>query len=235
MELINDKLLEVYKENWSEYSSRLKNVLSNDTLELKPTNPLLIQIDEEKYQDADIKVMIFGQETNNWDGDFSGDIGHSLEMYDEFFNYDKGKGYGGQFWNGFHRFLSILEEKYPNKTIDSIWNNTIKTGVSGRGMNNPPEYIYEVEKSYFNIIKKEIEILKPDIILFLSGPNYDIEIVNSLGKIEFVSISPDYCGRQISKITSDVNQNIFRTYHPGFLWRNDINSYFKTIINNINL
>ena len=232
---MNKTLEKLYKENWNKFSKKLIEILEDETKEQKPTNPLLIYVNEEKYENADIKIMIFGQETNDWEGDFQNNFNLSLETYDDFYNSNDCFGYGGQFWNGYNRFLTLLSEKYPNKSIASIWNNVIKVGNSGRNKNYPPEYIYNIEKDNFNVIKDEIKILNPDIIIFLSGPNYDTELKNSLKNISFQQLSEKYNERKLAKLNYDNRPNLYRTYHPNYLWRNDINSYFKEIIDDIQI
>lgn len=235
MNKINLNLQSVYKEKWDLFSDKLNQILKDETKEKKPTNPLLLYIDEEKYKNADIKIMIFGQETNDWEGDFQNNIETSIETYDDFFNSNDCYAYGGQFWNGFNRFLTLLKNKYDKKSISSVWNNVIKIGNSGKNKNYPPDYIYNVEKEYFNVIKEEIDILKPDIILFVSGPNYDIEIKNSLVDVDFKPLSANFSERQLAKLSYKNQPNIYRTYHPNYLWRNNIDSFFEEIINDINL
>lgn len=193
---------------------------------------MLIYVNEANYANADIKVVIFGQETNDWEGDFQNDINVSLDTYDYFFNSNDCYTYGGQFWNGFNRFLSLLKLKFPDKKISSIWNNVIKIGNSGRDKNYPPEYIYSIENEKFSVIKDEIEILKPDIILFLSGPNYDAELKNSLNDVEFLTVTENFTERNLAKVKYKNHKNMFRTYHP---WRNGIDSYFNEIIDKIEL
>lgn len=232
---MNSKLQKIYKDKWNILSSKLNEILQDDLKENKPTNPLLLFINDEKYQNADIKIMIFGQETNDWEGDFQNDINISLDTYNNFYNSNDCFRYSGQFWNGFNRFLMLLNEKYPNKKIEAIWNNVIKIGNSGRDKNYPPEYIYNIEKEYFSVISDEINILNPDIILFLSGPNYDNEIRNSLNNISFKQLSKDFTEKQLAKLEYQNYKNVYRTYHPNYLWRNNINSYFLEIIDDLKI
>lgn len=232
---MNLALKKMYLENWDNLSNELKGILNDDTKEYKPTNPLLICLDEEKYKSSDIKIMIFGQETNDWGDDFNDDPDDTLNTYNDFFNSNACYGYGGHFWNGLNRFLTLLNQKFPEKTIGSVWNNVIKVGNSGRNRNNPPEYIYNIEKTYFNVIESEIEILQPNIILFVSGPYYDAEIRNSLPDVSFGKLSDSFSERAIAKLKFKNLNNVYRTYHPNYLWRKGINNYFDEIINDINL
>ena len=70
--------------------------------------------------------------------------------------------------------------------------------------------------------------------MFFTGPNYDSIVHDNFGKLEKQALAP-FSERQISKIKLDGVDFAFRTYHPNYLWRNDIDSYFDTIINEIKL
>lgn len=71
---MNKKLLNLYRRYWPEIVSSLEgNQLSN---------PLLLYInDEEKYKNADIKIMFFGQETNTWEGELGNKSIDELLVY----------------------------------------------------------------------------------------------------------------------------------------------------------
>ncbi|WP_343665231.1 hypothetical protein [Chryseobacterium mucoviscidosis] len=232
---MNENLKKLYEDNWSIFSQKLIGIINDEGKENKPTNPLLLFVDEKKYKNADIKIMIFGQETNDWEGDFQNNPNLSLETYNDFYNSNDCFGYAGQFWNGYNRFLTLLSNKYPNKSIASVWNNVIKVGNSGRNKNYPPEYIYNIEKEYFNVISDEINILNPDAIIFFSGPNYDNEIRNSLRDISFQQLSEKFSERALAKLNYANRPNLFRTYHPNYLWRNNINDFFEEIIKDIKI
>ncbi|WP_123956632.1 hypothetical protein [Chryseobacterium mucoviscidosis] len=112
---MNENLKKLYEDNWSIFSQKLIGIINDEGKENKPTNPLLLFVDEKKYKNADIKIMIFGQETNDWEGDFQNNPNLSLETYNDFYNSNDCFGYAGQFWNGYNRFLTLLSNKYPNK------------------------------------------------------------------------------------------------------------------------
>ena len=97
---MNKKLLNLYQSKWKMLSATMQDILSDEQLDEKPTNPLLLSINEEEYQAADIKIMVYGQETNDWEGSFQNEIEKTLTYYDEFLNQGECWNYGGQFWNG---------------------------------------------------------------------------------------------------------------------------------------
>ena len=229
---MNKELSNLYHSKWQTLKTATKSILDDKSLEIKPANPLLIHIDdEEKYKNANIRLMIFGQETNSWYDDGDGEIEAIQKKYDTFFNEGKCWSYGGAFWNGVNRFLKHLHEKYPNKEIHLTWNNIVKIGKEDeKGF--PPDYIYEIEREHFNVISDELEILKPNLALFFTGPNYDGAIQDNFGKIQSMKL-PDFTERQISKLKIPGIQSAYRTYHPNYLWRNGIEKYFKTILKDL--
>jgi len=230
---MNNSLKQLYNSKWTEYYNELQKIWKGDKFVKKPTNPLLLKIDNETdFKKAEIRIMIFGQETNGW-YENSDDLESIINAYQDFFGTDYCYSYGGQFWNGVNRFRSMLQEKYPDKKIRLVWNNLVKTGKSdGRGM--PPDYIYQIERNNFEVIKEELKIVNPNVVLFLSGPNYDKIIKDNFGALKYESLAP-FSERQLSKITLDSVDFCFRTYHPNYLWRNNINTYFDRILKEINL
>ncbi len=231
---MNDQLLNLYNSKWEGLCSAMQPILADNTLEIKPTCPLLLTIDnEEEFNDAEIRLMVFGQETNSWYDEFHNNLEAIIGTYDSFFNGGECWRYGGQFWNGVSRFINLLQAKHSDKKIKIVWNNIVKIGkYNDKGF--PPDYIYEVEREHFSVIKEELEIIKPNIVLFFTGPNYDSVIHDNFGKLEKQALAP-FSERQVSKIKLDSVDFAFRTYHPNYLWRNDIDSYFDRIINEINL
>ena len=231
---MKEELLELYNSKWVELFAELKPIMDDVSEIIKPACPLLISIeDDDHYKSADIKLMIFGQETNSWH--FSGSsesVKDAQDSYDEFFNSGDCWGYGKAFWNGVKRFMTLLQNKYPEKRIQLVWNNLVKIGKQDdKGF---PEEIYEIEREKFKVITKEIEILKPNIILFLSGPHYDEIILENFGQLEYKALT-NYTERQLSKLEINNVDFAYRTYHPNFLWRNNIDEYFETILYDVSL
>jgi hypothetical protein len=238
---VKEQLFELYSSKWENYCTEIKPIIENDSYLVKPTNPLLLNPDTE-YENADIRVMIFGQETNDWEGIFNPyatsdkTINRLLDVYNGFYNLEGYKKHGGHFWNGFRLFKGILTEKYPNKKVSFLWNNIIKIGKANT-MNCPPEYIYEVERNYFSVVCEEIEILKPHIVLFLTGPNYDKYIKDRLHLSEIVQFI-QFDKKKIAKVELPNIDYGYRTYHPNYLYRQGklaIEAYFATIVNEINV
>jgi hypothetical protein len=197
-----------------------------------PTNLFCLKASDD-YMQSDVKVMIFGQETNDWEREFPHPDGlpHLLNVYDEFFNNGRCFSYGGQFWNGFSKIQDRIREEYSeeSKKIGFIWNNVIKIGRCG-SVGAPSADVLEWQKATRELTLKELEYYKPDIVIFLSGPNYDKHIVNIFEDADFSDLG-ERPQRQFAKISSSLlPAKTLRTYHPGYLWRHGFYSYLEDII-----
>jgi len=236
---MNNQLFELYSSKWDKLCTAMLPIIEKENI--KPTNPLLLYINGkeegiEDYNEADIRVMVFGQETNKWHNELlrSGafaDIQKLIDEYDYAFNTDDMFCLNTPFWKDFKKFRILLGEKYPIKTIRYVWNNIVKIGrVDIKGC--PPDYIYDVERKYFSVIKEEINIIKPNVILFLTGPNYDNKISNVFGQVTYSAFSP-LSERELAKISIPGVDVAFRTYHPNYFFRNNTEGYYDTIISEI--
>ena len=233
--MLNQQLLNLYSSYWDNYQRSLQDIINDSSFSIKPTNPYLIHVENENdWRKADIRLMVFGQETNSWFGTFENEISKTIGNYIKFVESGECWTYGKQYWNGVKRFESLLRAQFPNHSINSIYNNIVKTGKArdsngqgGKGF--PPDYIYDLELDLFPVITKEIDILKPNLILFLSGPNRDFVLDNSFKTPKKFHL-PDFTYRQLIKIDLPGVEFAFRTYHPNYLWRNNLNRYFDSII-----
>ena len=230
---INRNLQELYLSNWDNLSKKINDLKQDDDQIVEPTNPLLIYIsDEEKYLRSDLKVMVFGQETNDWEGGFSKEkMDHILKTYDDFYNSGSCYKRGGHFWNGVKRFNERLQNKFTNKSIHFVWNNVVKIGKNNE-KNIPSDQIIHIELEHFNVVQRELEILEPDLLLFFSGPNYDHQIKTKINDVKYLEID-GFKTRELAELRINNIQFSFRTYHPNYLWRNNIDKYFDGILNKI--
>ena len=179
------------------------------------THPLLLKSDKE-FEEAELKVMFFGPETNEWNGVFEEniDIDSITTVYDEFYLQKGYEKYGKPFWNFIKRLKNIQSEK----KIGYIWNNVLKIGKSDVG--TPQQGLINYTIDYFNVIPQEIEILKPNVLLFLSGHTYDEYIKKSVGNFTVVPIEGFTTNELCILKFDDINIDLaIRTYHPGYLQR----------------
>ena len=201
-----------------------------------PTNLLCLNISDE-YLSSEIKLMVFGQETNDWDGAYSGVDKFNSEVdrvnwlkgiYDDFFTSKYCYSYGGQFWNGVSKLVNSIEDR-TGKTVGLLWNNIVKIGRDG-DKGRPEDSIIDWQKPALDFIIEEIKTAQPDIVIFFTGPNYDDRLQAVFNDMQFKS-TPTRSTRELSIVTSDnLPLRSIRTYHPNFLWRNDFDGYLDDIL-----
>lgn len=84
---MNELLKNLYSSKWGKINEMLQSFNEDDPEDLEnlATHPLLIKTDDE-YAKADLKVMFFGQETNEWNGVFEeyADLESVLAVYEDF-------------------------------------------------------------------------------------------------------------------------------------------------------
>jgi hypothetical protein len=187
----------------------------------KTACPLFIKSNE-GYEKASKKLMIFGQETNGslspipYSSSIS--VDKIMKGYEDFFSGKRCYTYGGHFWDGVKLFITKLQEKCPNEKVDYIWNNIVKMGYNGEKKNFPDRFYDTIVKPKLNeLINKEIDILKPDYIVFFTGPDYDRILNDVFGTLEFKPVNDDFTERQLSTFIIPSVKKAFRTYHPRYL------------------
>lgn len=153
------------------------------------------------------KAMFFGQETKGWcDSD-------TVEgLMDGYRRFNLGENNTSPFWQYLWAmsYKLGLEGKHP-----FLWNNINKFGrADSKG--RPETAVTELENKYFNVLAEELEVTKPEVCVFFTGPNYDEDIKAKLPDVEFIPVE-GYTPRQFVRLKSKyLPQNSFRTYHPGY-------------------
>jgi hypothetical protein len=205
---INEQLEELYKNGKQNLD---KIPISNEN----PTNPLLLYVDEQCFKKT--KVMLFGQETNDWHGAYSS-IKAPLEEMNKYktFWIDKRSDYSN---------VGVLMQTFNNlqKDFDDVcflWNNIIKIGKTGKGT---PKDLIEWQKNWFDITKKEIELINPQMMIFFTGHYYDKFIKKTFGEFKQIQIE-DFDIKSICQLSFINYPQIvaYRTYHPNYLRRSGL-------------
>lgn len=213
----------------------LKNFEAREVGKRPPANPLFISIKETEFKSANIRIMFFGQETNSWGNTIKGHWENSLKLYETFFdetmNHHK---YNGSFWPSMRKFKRELTAKAPNTTIKFVWNNIYKIGNQNRNQNRPTDEIRTIENKYFDVINEEVNILKPNVLLFFTGPNYESQLKKKFGKFLEIPLSKDISKSMLGRIELSNNILAYRTYHPRHLRQKKIfDEYINLIIEDI--
>lgn len=191
----NKVLIEKYK--------KLENILELSA-------PLLVSTDTtylNNIKNSNNKILYIGQETNGW---FDNNINQELleKTYLEVLNRKNNR----DFW----RFLY-------NFSIDNcknvIWSNTLIAGKRyGIGYPNITDKLQDLSLKNLLFL---YEYFKPDITLFVSGPNNPYyEIVK--GFLTEINSKIDNYPTISNPLIFDKEKDIFWTYHPNYLNRSHL-------------
>lgn len=204
-------------------------------LAAKASPPLLL-LPHEKWRSAKLKLLVVGQETLQWkyhpdevgtcDGpilnfwDFQNAEHGVGAMWNLYRWYALGRAYpnlNSPFWRGFRALSAAI-----NGCEDSaLWTNVFKVNVFGSVMENcRAAEIKALRRVQTGLLRQEIALLKPDIVVFFSGPRYDATIHGDFPDME---ISP-FCRRLPKKAVGVIRAaglpiRTIRTYHPEYLQR----------------
>lgn len=209
---INSKLLELYAPRWA---SLIEN--GHKIQDPIPTNPMLLCFDEVKFSQADKRIMICGQEPWGW-GEFGSPIEHCTAEYKSFFI--DGNFYDGYrrsaFWKAFRFFEEQFARIFEGQKIQFIWQNLAKIGRND-GETGVTEEIRSLERAYFPVVRDEIKLLQPDIVIFLTGPDRDHDIKFHFPDADFQQAGNEPNLRRRALVSADALPSAtLRLYHPSY-------------------
>lgn len=182
----------------------------------------------ETYFRSEKRIMIVGQETRGWSGykpDWS--IEDTRKWAIDYLNYQLrysndqilreqfGRRNSSPFWSFFKQFSK--EDIVPS------WNNIDKAQrfVDGKTMRLTEETEIKLNcilpNSKKTLFQTEVEITKPNAIVFITGPNYTVTMESAMnlkeGLLKEVGLSYQNGCVEITEITG-LGIPVFWTYHP---------------------
>ncbi len=194
-------------------------------LDFKLSSPIFLNCaaDFGEYLDSEIKILYIGQETNYWFNQQerkNAKLYNSIDDIDKYLNalleLYKDFNIGQNYKTDIFLFMNILVNKFRsrNKKTGLLWTNLLRHDAFGNG-----KVLEDVEqKITYNknhILRKELEILKPDAIIFVTGPNYDYIIENSFKGLEKLKVY-NKSEREICILKhADLPVKSIRVYHPN--------------------
>jgi hypothetical protein len=136
--------------------------------------PLLISISE-AYLTAPVRIMFVGKETNGWWGKLEAYYAAEDAVSKLMKRYQQQMGM--QKWPGrFFPMLSRAARELVGAQVDAIaWTNLLRTDWEhGKGYSrNSKDFSAALTKMSQEMLKFEVELLKPDVIIFACGASYD--------------------------------------------------------------
>ena len=235
-----EKLNEVYRPlvDRNAIYERLGKSEETDAILRDLNGPFLIAADPE-YEASQPKVMIIGQENNGWiDGcnyyEFisTKDIEDALAVYRGFNIAEYGPGAFGHYFSMFRDRIAGSEGDQKKRAV--LYSNLFKLNQGTLQMIGSP-YLKQVLTLQEGIFHKEIEILAPEVVIFLTGPDYDSVIRRFYPDVVFTSFN-SCTDRELALVSAvGLPRLSFRTYHPGFINRDRVKRirYYDEIIKRV--
>jgi len=164
------------------------------------------------YEEAPVRLVVVGKETNDWwDPSGLASLGTReavetlMRAYQDF---ALGRSYSGRasFWTPVHELYRLLVPEGGAGGFVAL--NVSRMEFSGT---QPGEDVRDRQIAT-ELLSKELEILCPDVVVFLSGPSYDAWL-----KLWFPDLG--WSGdRWLWELSSRrLPKAAFRTYHPRYL------------------
>jgi len=211
---MKEQLLKAYKYRQADFKT-VKTKFADEDM----AGPFLMSPND-KYALQPYPLLIVGQETNGWGYDVE-DLNKQMKVY-EYFNVGNDY-YASPFWNVTRK----VEKALGNEPHTCAWTNISKFDLDGgRSYGEYETAIATLD----NLLAIEINIIKPKVCLFFSGPSFDGRIKNIFPDIEFVAVA-GHTSRQLSQLKHpDLPVLTFRSYHPNYLRRSGLESEFINFI-----
>ncbi len=178
------------------------------------SNPLLLSATM-NYVDASCRLMVVGQETHSWFGPFvpgptRDRIAALQQSYKEF---EFGRAYRKTpFWRAAH---SLRERLVPGSDQDAlVWSN-LNAFDQFRGR----AWRVERDLARLGILRQEVSLLRPDVLVFFTGPSYDALLHTQFPEIKFEPLAT-FNERELAYVRHpDLPRRAVRLYHPAYLQR----------------
>lgn len=219
---INDALLGIYKKYWPSLQEALGE---RDAVAEKICYPWLIH-SFPGYQQASIKVFIVGQEpggwgfskqqayywgTSEWDYDADVLIQRVLGIYKGF---NLGNKHNSPFWTASRKLHRLINPSCPEDGF--MQSNLIAIDQDKK---RPDKELEESVCNAFPVLPLEINVAKPNALIFFTGPQYDGRLIKTFGGAEFEEIV-SYNKKALARVIHDkLPCHCYRTYHPHYIYR----------------
>ena len=204
----NHKLLELYEKNWDIVLKVREAATNNEELVFHssciPPN----------YKEMQHKILVVGKKTNGWE--FEEKAKESMLLTLKFL-YSTQHNDKLSFTFPYKFCKSINNYNYQNiiKKTYFAWISLNKFAYGKDDKTELNEEAQYIVDNKFNILEKEIEIINPDIVLFLTG-DYDRYIEKQLDGVKFHELENSEC--YIARVEHKVldKRISFRTYQPDY-------------------
>ena len=191
------------------------------------SSPLLVSSNNEylnNMKNSSHRIFYIGQETNGWVNDYNNDSKIDVNLLEDIYLEVLKRKNNREFFRFLNNFSSM---PYDNV----VWTNVLLAGKKyGVGYPKITDKLQELSLENLIFLYK---YFKPDITLFVSGPNNPYyEIVKSF--LEAINSKIDNYPTITNPVINNKEKNIFWTYHPNYLNRAHLKEKVLNIIKTSN-
>jgi hypothetical protein len=199
---------------YAEYQNRfidIRNLFPDDDL----AGPFLMAPNS-LYAKQQLPLLIVGQESGGWTYHVE-DVDKQMEHYEKF-------NLGIDYWpSPFWNITRKVERALGNELYSSAWTNLSKFDVDGGRAHG--EFASAIS-TLDGILVQEIEIVKPKICIFYTGPSFDFRLQKIFPGLQFWEL-PKWSLRTFCRIQHPLLPEMsFRSYHPKSLRINHLEETF---------
>ena len=216
---MNEALVQVYRSAWQ--------VVDKFPRDIGLSCPHFLKV-HPNYLLSKHRIMVVGQEPYGWQpkggNGLASDLGCDplstlLGVYEGF---ALAKHYRSTpFW----RFAWELQNQLNGNQDEHafLWSNLIKMNLDPSKGRTRLTSEHEEKLCNLRLLEREIEITKPDLVFFLSGPAYDERLLKTFPMMRLAA-SEGFKERELAYLVPSSVSNLslmraFRTYHPNYLQR----------------
>lgn len=217
---LNEQLKSVYEP----YLEELKTLSKEQADQF--SYPLLMKVFAD-YENVNRKVLYVGKETYTWIDTMDNSENLTVDfLTDSYEDFEFAKDYHGRnspFWRFIKTFHKSLNgDNFPNGLL---WTNFSKCDSNG----TTPEYnLQKINDKGFDLLIDEIKITKPDIVIFITGWNYEHQFQRVFSGLEYKTIEENYLYQCVH---SSLPTHSYMTMHPkGLQIRKKFNSTLEQIV-----
>ncbi|MFH0714767.1 MAG: hypothetical protein V1847_03610, partial [Candidatus Diapherotrites archaeon] len=225
---LNKKLLVLYKKNWE----KMRRVKKEHGL----SSPLLIKLRKQR-----VTLFVVGQETYGW--------WKSGSLNDLRNNYSKildaclssrppakkaiNKTYHSRFWYMMRNLQKELKIDLKKESI--AWSNLNRMDNGEKEKPFEPTYkISEEMIDEFPLLKEEIKICKPKVIIFFTGNKWNDELLKkTFGEVKFEKLNSVRKENLARLKIKGISAKMYRTWHPNS-FKKGREKIIKTILSDYN-
>jgi hypothetical protein len=187
--------------------------------------PLLINVFD-AYERMERKILFVGQETHSWGRMSDHPSVQSLQTKYAAFDLGKSADYfdgkpnrylRSPFWNFSRAFFCNLNQKNPDvtkKTNGFLWTNISKFDSN---TTTPTVDLQQQNTAGFELLKQEIAIVQPDVVVFLTGRKYDYWLEKLYQPERTFPLDSEDLLSQLHSSNGLLPDMTFQTQHPRTL------------------